>query len=235
MTDAPTVTLRSGRDVAIWAGAAAVLMAVAILGGFFIAPEDAEGEIQRLLFLHVPIAITSLIAFLVACVAGIFSLRRRDERLDELVTISIGIGLLFVVLTIISGSIWARGFWGTWWRWDDPRLVTYLIIGLLYAGYFMLRNSAEESRQARFSAIYAIVAFASVPLSFWAVRSAQDAFHPTAVDSEGLHVDSGIFVWLMVAQAAVLVLFVALVKLELLQRGTERSLARLRMALEERV
>lgn len=234
MTERASRTPRSGRDVAVWALAAAVLMAAAILGGFFVAPEDANGDIQRLLYLHVPLAIASLAAFLVACVAGIFFLRRREERYDEIVTISIGIGLLFVVLTIISGSIWARGFWGTWWRWEDPRLVTYLIIALLYAGFFMLRNSAEESRQARFSAVYAIVAFASVPLSFWAVRTAEDSVHPTAITSDGISIDGGMFVWLVVAQVAVLVLFVALVKLELLQRRTERGLERLRLALEER-
>lgn len=233
MTDGAVDTPRSGRGVAYWGLAAAVLMAVAILGGFLIAPEDAEGEIQRLLFLHVPLAITSLLAFLVACVAGILYLRRRDERYDEIVTISIGIGLLFVVLTIISGSIWARGFWGTWWRWQDPRLVTYLIIALLYAAFFVLRNSAEDAHRSRFSAIYAIVAFASVPLSFYAVRAAQDSVHPIAVNGDGLQIDRGIFVWLLVAQVAIAVLFVALLKLELLQRRTERSLQRLRLALED--
>jgi heme exporter protein C len=233
MTDGASESRVTGRNVAIWAAASAVLMAVAVLGAFFIAPEDAEGEIQRILFLHVPIAVMSLGAFLVACVAGILYLRRRDERYDEVLTVSIGLGLLFVVLTIISGSIWARGFWGTWWRWEDPRLVTYLIIALLYAAFFVLRNSSEESSRARFSAIYAIVAFVSVPLSFYAVRRAQDFVHPVAFDSEGVHIDSEIFVWLVVAQVAIVVLFVALLKLELLQRRTDRALRKLRAALEE--
>lgn len=233
MTDGGVARGGAGRDVAYWGIASAVLMAVAILGGFLIAPEDAEGEIQRLLFLHVPLAVMSLAAFLVACIAGILYLRRREERYDEVVVISIGIGLLFVVLTIVSGSIWARGFWGTWWRWQDPRLVTYLIIALLYAAFFMLRNSTEDSRKARFSAVFAIVAFASVPLSFYAVRAAQDSVHPVAVDGDGIQIDGEIFVWLVVAQVAVAVLFVTLLKLELLQRRTERSLARLRVLLED--
>ena len=84
-------------------------MLVAILGGFFVAPEDREGEIQRLLYLHVPLASCRSAAFLVACVAGLLYLRRRDDRYDEVVMVSVAIGLLFVVLTIISGSIWARG------------------------------------------------------------------------------------------------------------------------------
>jgi heme exporter protein C len=230
----PAVGERSGgRDAAVWAGAAAVLMLVAILGGFFIAPEDREGEIQRLLYLHVPLAVMSLGAFLVACVAGILYLRRREDRYDEVVTVSIAIGLLFVVLTIISGSIWARGFWGTWWRWEDPRLVTYLIIALIYGAFFVLRSSTDESRRARFSAVYSIVAFAAVPVSFYAVRAARDTVHPVALNADGLQIDRGIFVWLLVSQVAVIVLFVALLKLELLQRRTDRNLRRLRVLLED--
>jgi heme exporter protein C len=233
MTDGASESRVIGRSVAVWGAASAVLMVVAVLGAFFLAPEDSEGDIQRLLFLHVPIAVMSLGAFLVACVAGILYLRSRDERYDEILAVSVGLGMLFVVLTIISGSIWARGFWGTWWRWEDPRLVTYLIIALLYAAFFVLRNSSEESSRARFSAIYAIVAFASVPLSFYAVRKARDFVHPVAFDSDGINIDGEIFVWLVVAQVAIAVLFVALLKLELLQRRTDRALRRLRAALED--
>lgn len=229
----PGVETRPGRGVAAWGFAAAALMAVAIVGAFFFAPENADGPIQDILYLHVPIAIVSLGAFLVACVAGLLYLRRRDERYDEVVTVSIGLGLLFVVLTIVSGSIWARGYWGTWWRWEDPRLVTYLIIALIYAAFFVLRNSSEDASRSRFSAVYAIIAFVTVPLSFYAVRRAEDAVHPTAIDSNGINIDGGIFVWLVVAQVAVAAVFVALLKLELLQRRTERSLRRLRVLLED--
>lgn len=223
----------SGRGIAVWAVASAVLMALAIIGAFFVAPENADGDIQNILYLHVPIAIMSLGAFLVACVAGILYLRRRDERYDEIVAVSVGLGLLFVVLTIVSGSIWARGYWGTWWRWQDPRLVTYLIIALLYGAFFVLRNSSEDSSRARFSAVFAVIAFASVPLSFYAVRRAQDSVHPTAIDSSGINIDGGIFVWLVVAQVAVAAVFVTLLKLELLQRRTDRALGRLRRLLED--
>jgi len=208
-------------------------MLAAFLGAAFVAPENSEGPIQDILYLHVPVAITSLVAFGVACVAGVLYLRRRDERYDEVLTVAIGLGLLFVILTIVSGSIWARGFWGTWWRWQDPRLVTYLIIALLYASFFVLRNSAEDARRARFSAVFAVIGFASVPLSFYAVRRAQDSVHPTAIDSDGINIDSGIFVWLALAQVAVIAVFVALLKVELAQRRTDRALRRLRVLLED--
>lgn len=233
MTDGANALRAPGRGVAGWAVASAVLMTVAILGAFFVAPENADGDIQNILYLHVPLAMMSLGAFMVACVAGILYLRRRDERYDEVVVVSIGLGLLFVVLTMISGSIWARGYWGTWWRWQDPRLVTYLIIGLLYAAFFVLRNSSEDDSRARFSAVYAVIAFVSVPLSFYAVRRAQDFLHPTPIDSKGVHIASGILVWLIVAQIAVAVVFVTLLKLELLQRRTDRALGTLRRLLED--
>lgn len=228
-----TASRQMGSGAAVWALAAAVLMAGGIAGAFWIAPDDVEGDIQKLLYLHVPVALVSLIAFGVACVAAILQLRSRKELYDDVVVVSIGLGLLFVVLSIISGSIWARGFWGTWWRWEDPRLVTYLIIGLIYAAFFVLRSSTEEAQRARFSAIFAVVAFVSVPLSFYAVRQAQDTVHPVAISSDGLHIDGAIAVWLGVCLLAVTVLFVALLKLELIQRNTERRLHRLRAALEE--
>jgi heme exporter protein C len=224
-----------GRDAPWWAFAAAMLMAVAIAGGFWIAPQDAEGEIQRLLFLHVPVAVVSLLAFLVAAIAGMLYLRRREEDYAEVVSIAIGLGLLFVVLTMVSGAIWGKAFWGTWWRWDDARLVTYLIIALLYAAFFVLRSSTDEARRARFSAVYAIVAFASVPLSFVAVRQAQSFIHPVPFDSDTRdNVAPEFRVWLVIGFLAMSVLFVALLKLELLQRRTDRELGRLRQLLEDR-
>lgn len=233
MTDEALTTRLPGRHAALWAVAAAVLMAVSIAGSFWVAPEVNDGEIQRLLFLHVPIAVISLVAFFVACVAGILYLRTREERYDEVVTVSIGLGLLLVVLALVSGSIWAKPSWGTWWAWDDARLVTYLIIALLYAAFFVLRSSTDASRQARFSAVYAIIAFVSVPLSFWAVRTAESAIHPTALDRNGLQMDGSTATWFLVGHIAVGAVFVALLKVELLQRHTQRSLARLRSALEE--
>lgn len=233
MTDRPVATRQVGRGAAAWSFAAATLMAIAIAGSFWVAPEDVEGPIQRLVFLHVPIAVVSLLAFGVACVAGIMYLRTREQRWDDVVVVACGLGLLFVVLAMISGSIWARAFWGTWWAWDDPRLVTYLIIGLIYAAFFVLRSSTDDAQQPRFSAIYSVIAFVSVPLSFWAVRTASSVIHPVALDSGGLQMDGGTAVWFVFGHVAMTVVFVALLKLELLQRATQRRLAGLRMALEE--
>lgn len=233
MTDRTVTEPRPGRGVTAWAVAAAVAMAASIAGSFWIAPEDVEGPIQRLVFLHVPIAVISLAAFGVACVAGIMYLRTRSRRWDDVVVVSCALGMLFVVLAMISGSIWARAFWGTWWAWDDPRLVTYLIIALVYSAFFVLRSSAEDARQARFSAVYSVVAFASVPLSFWAVRTASSVVHPVALDSGGLQMDGETALWFVFAHIAMAVVFIAFLKLELLQRRMQRQLAQIRTALEE--
>ena len=115
------------------------------------APEDADqGIIQKIFYFHVAIAVTSLLAFGVGCVAAILYLRSREERYDEVSSISVGIGLGMAVLVVITGSIWAKASWGTWWVWSDPRLVTFLIVLLLYAAYFVLRSSAEGERRFRY-------------------------------------------------------------------------------------
>jgi heme exporter protein C len=231
MTDV-AVRLR-GKGAAVWALVAAVLSVVAICGVFLVAPEDADqGIIQKIFYFHVPIANASLVAFGVACVAGILALRTRHPRWDEVLTASIGIGLLFAGLTIVSGSIWARASWGHWWRWDDARLTTYLIIVLIYAGFFVLRSSVEADRRARFSAIYAVIAFASVPLSFYAVRIATSFIHPVVFNSQGANLPNSMLVWFVVSQAAIIAVYIAFLLLELAQRRTESSLRRLRLALE---
>ena len=222
-----------GRAIAIWGALTAVLTSAAILGAFLVAPEDADqGIIQRIFYFHVAIALTSLVAFGVAFVAAVLYLRGRRMRHDEIGAVSIGLGLLFSALTVITGSIWAKASWGIWWQWSDPRLVTYAIVILLYASYFMLRSSVEGERQARYSAIFALVAFASVPLSFYAVRVAQSFIHPVVFTQSGANMPDSMLIWFVVAQAAMLCLFLTLLRLELLQRRTDRALERLKVRLE---
>ncbi|MDX6645531.1 MAG: heme exporter protein [Miltoncostaeaceae bacterium] len=221
------------RRLAITGGLAALLTTVAVIGIFFVAPEDADqGIIQKIFYFHVAIAIASLVAFLVSCVCGVLYLRRRERRYDEVASASIGLGLMFAVLVVITGSIWAKASWGTWWVWSDPRLVTYLIVILLYGAYFALRSSLEDDRRMRYSAIYAVSAFVSVPLSFYSVRVANSFVHPVVFTRGGANMPSSMLVWFIVSQAAMLALFAALLELELLQRRADRALRRLKLRLE---
>jgi len=211
----------------------ALLTAVAVIGVFLVAPEDADqGVIQRIFYFHVPIALVSLVAFGVACVAAILYLRGGDDRWDEVGVVAVGLGLLFSALTVVTGSIWAKASWGTWWVWDDPRLVTYLVVILLYAAYFVLRSSAEDARRLRYSAIYAIFAFAAVPLSFYSVRVAQSFVHPVVFTRGGADMPGSMLVWFAVSMVSVLGLFATLMQLELLQRRADRAMRELKTRLE---
>lgn len=221
------------RAALIWGVLATILVVVSTIGVFLVAPEDADqGVIQRIFYFHVAIAIVSLVAFAVACVAGILYLRTRNERWDDVGEASVRLGLLFSVLVVITGSIWAKASWGTWWVWSDPRLVTYLIVVLIYAAYFVLRSSAEDDRKMRYSAIYAIAGFASVPLSFYSVRVAESFVHPVVFTSGGANMPNSMLIWFVFSQAAMIALFVALLEVDLLGRRSERALRRLALRLE---
>jgi heme exporter protein C len=233
MTMSSTTDRRSARLLAVSAAVTGALMVLALAGIFLVAPEDADqGIIQKIFYFHVAVALVALIAFLVACVAAILYLRGRQERYDEISSISIGIGLAFAVLVVITGSIWAKASWGTYWVWDDPRLVTFLIVLLLYAAYFVLRSSVEGERRMRYSAIYAIIAFASVPLSFYSVRIARSFVHPIVFTNSGANMPNSMLIWFVVSLAAFLALFVTILQFELIQRRTEKALRRTKLRLE---
>ena len=163
---------------------AALLLLASTALVFLYAPREATmGEVQRIFYFHVPSAWVGMLAFAVTFVAGIVYLRTGNRQWDRLGLSSVEIGLVFTIMTTASGSIWARPAWNTWWTWD-PRLVTYTIMALLYVAYLMLRQSIEEpDRQMRFAAIYAIVSFVSVPLTFFSIRWWR-TIHPVVIGSD---------------------------------------------------
>ena len=227
------MTEPAARRVLVLGFITTALMVLAIVGLFLIAPEDSlQGQVQRIFYFHVSIALVSLLAFGVAFVGGAMYLRRPREWWDDVVFVSVRLWLIFAVLTVITGSIWAKAAWGTWWVWTDPRLATYTIVILLYAAYFVLRSSADGSRQARFSAVYAIVAFISVPVSFYAVRIAQSYVHPVVFTTSGANMPNSMLVWFLVAFAAMIFLFATLMQLELLQQRAQRALREVKLRLE---
>lgn len=214
----------------------ALLIGTSVIGLFLVAPEDtgpgSEGQIQRIFYFHVAIAIVSLLAFGVAFIAGAAYLRRPRPWWDDVVLISVRLGLLFAVLTVITGSIWAKAAWGRWWIWSDPRLATYTLVILLYAAYFVLRSSADGERQARFSAVYAIIAFISVPISFYAVRIAQSAVHPVVFTSKGAAMPNSDLFWFTLSLTGMSLLFFTLLQFELIQHRAQRALQDVKLRLE---
>ncbi len=144
-----------------------------------IAPEIAPA--QRIIYFHVPSAWISMVAFGVTFFASILYLWRSNVKWDIWARSSAEIGIVFTVAAIISGSIWAKPAWNTWWTWD-PRLTTYTIVLLLFIAYFMLRGAIDEpSRRARIAAVYGIFAFLSVPLTFMSIRW-WNTIHPVILD-----------------------------------------------------
>jgi heme exporter protein C len=147
---------------------------------FFYAPIEADqGFLQKIFYLHVPLAIVALCGFVLGGLFAIAHLRTRDARWDLRSYVAIHMSLIFGVAVLLTGSIWARASWGHWWVWDEPTLVSFLIVFLLYATYQPLRFAIEDpERQARYASVFAIAAGAFVPLNFMAVRMSASYVHP---------------------------------------------------------
>ena len=214
-----------GRGLKFYAVASAVLVIAAFALVFFYAPLDADqGFIQKIFYLHVPIAIIALLGFVVGGVYGILYLRSGDRAHDLRSYVAIHMALIFGVGALLTGSIWARASWGHWWLWDEPTLVSFLIVFLLYACYQPLRFSIEDpERQSRYAAVFSIVGGAFVPLNFAAVRSATQDIHPrTLSHAEGL--PGPVAVTFILAIVAMGLLFVTLCKYELAHKSTRMRL-----------
>jgi heme exporter protein C len=160
-----------------------LLFVTAVAMVFLYAPLEAVmGQVQRVFYFHVANAWVGMLGFLVAAIAGVAFLRKGDRKWDIVGMAAVEISLVFFFTAIISGSIWARGSWGTWWTWE-PRLTTAAIVELVYAAYLMLRQGIEDpDRRARFGAVYAILAFISVPITFISIRIAR-TIHPVIIGS----------------------------------------------------
>ena len=162
------------------------ITAVALV--FFYAPLEAVmGQVQRVFYFHVANAWVGMLGFMVAAISGIAYLLKADRNWDIVGLAAIEISFVFFLTAIVSGSIWARGSWGTWWTWD-PRLTSAAIVELVYAAYLMLRQGIEDpDRRARYGAVYAIVAFVSVPITFFSIRIVR-TIHPDLAqgDSSGM-------------------------------------------------
>jgi heme exporter protein C len=141
---------------------------------FFYAPLDADqGFIQKIFYLHVPLAIVALAGFVVGGYHAIRHLRTGDAIHDARSYVAIHTSVIFGVAVLLTGAIWAKASWGIWWEWREPTLVSFLIVFLLYATYYPLRYAIpDRDRQARYSSVFAITAGAFVPLNFIAVRAA---------------------------------------------------------------
>lgn len=150
---------------------------------FFYAPlERVMGAVQKVFYFHVAAGWVGMLSFFVAAIVGIIYLIRKDLKWDSVGVAAVEIGIAFTLINVVTGAIWARPIWNTWWTWD-PRLTTATIMELVYFAYLMLRAGIEEpERRARFGAVYAIVGFLSVPLTFFSIRLFR-TIHPVVIGS----------------------------------------------------
>jgi heme exporter protein C len=199
---------------------------------FFYAPlEEEQGFLQKIFYVHVPLAIVSLAGFVLGGIFAIAHLRTRDQRWDMRSYVAIHMSLIFGVGTLITGSIWAKGSWGHWWVWDEPTLVSYLIVFLLYVTYQPLRFAIEDpERQARYASVFAITAGAFVPLNFIAVRLSTAYVHPRVLGSTS-NLPGPMALTFLVCLVAVALLYTTLCKYELTAKHTRAQVRALRRRL----
>src|SRR5215204_943060 len=224
-----------GRGLRALSIASAVLITGAFALVFFYAPNDADqGFIQKIFYVHVPLAIVALCGFVAGGVYGIKHLRS-GARVDDLRSyVAIHISLVLAVGVLITGSIWARASWGHWWVWDEPTLVSFLIVFLLYACYQPLRFSIEDpERQARYAAVFSIVAGAFVPLNFAAVRLAEEFSHPRVLGTTGGSMPGSMRITFLVSLLGMACLFVTLWKYELASKHATFRLRALKRKLAD--
>jgi heme exporter protein C len=200
---------------------------------FFYAPLDADqGFVQKIFYVHVPLAIATLGGFILGGLLAIGHLRTGEKSWDMRSYVAIHISLIFGLGALITGSIWAKASWGHWWVWSEPTLVSFLIVFLLFATYQPLRFSIEDpERQARYASVFAIVAGAFVPLNFIAVRLAQQLVHPRVLTLGGGNLPGPMRLTFIVSMAGIALLFATLWKYEMAAKNTRMQLRSLRRRL----
>ena len=205
----------NGRYLANGLGMLALLT---ILVGLYLAlvyaPADAlMGDVQRIMYVHVPTAWVAFLAFFVVFVSSLVYLWKRLPEADRLAYASAEIGTLFTALTLIAGSIWGKPTWGVWWTWD-ARLTTTAILFVTYVGYLMLRSFVEEpDRRARLAALVGIVGFIDVPITYMSVLWFRTLHQPPSIQRGGVSMpDTMLFTLLFNVGAFTLVYLFFLVK-----------------------
>lgn len=160
-----------------------LLLAVAVWMVFFYAPTEAVmGQVQRIFYFHVSTGWIGMAAFIAAAVSGLIYLIRPNKKWDVFSVAAVELGLVYSFVNIVTGAIWARPSWNTWWTWD-PRIVTSTVMVLTYLAYMLLRQSIEDpERRARFGAIYALLGSVSVPLTYFSIRIWR-TLHPVVIGS----------------------------------------------------
>ncbi len=200
---------------------------------FFYAPLDADqGFVQKIFYIHVPLAIVSLCGFVFGALMAIGYLRTGERKWDMRSYVAIHMALIFGVGGLITGSIWAKASWGHWWVWNEPTLVSFLIVLLLFATYQPLRFSIEDpERQSRYASVFSIVAGAFVPLNFLAVRLSTQFVHPRVLTLTGGNLPGSMGLTFLISLIGIALLYTTLWKYEMAAKNARSQVRRLRRTL----
>jgi len=217
------------------AGVSGVLIITALGMVFRYAPRELTmGDVQRIFYFHVASAWVGFSGFFVTFLAGIVYLVRGGRRWDVLGLSSVEVGVTFIIMTVVTGMLWARPVWGTYWTWE-PRLTISAIQLLIYVAYGMLRGSIQGAeRQARFAAVYGIVAFVTVPLSWFAIRWWRTIHPDILTGGEGMAVTPRMIQTLVVSIVAFTALYATLLRQRMRLESARDRFTSLRATLERR-
>jgi heme exporter protein C len=215
---------------ALLAAAAGVTLLTASALALYWVPADADqGFSQRIFYLHVPTALTAYACFAVGAWKAVRLLSTGDDRYDVESHTAVHIGVVYALLTLATGSIWARVSWGVWWTWSENQLVLFLVVFLFYCAYFMLRYSvAPGPQRSRLSAVYALFGIILIPVSFLAIRLSANFIHPVVFTAHGPQMAGSMFLVFCGSLAGIGGLACSLYRLELTGRRLDRSLRELR-------
>jgi heme exporter protein C len=211
-----------------WLALGSMTGAVALIA--YYAPEDADqGLSQKIFYFHVPIALTAYACFGWGAWKALRHLSRRQAGADLESYVAIHLGVIFGVLTLATGSIWAKISWGLWWTWGSDQLVLFLVLFLFYCAYMMLRFSvADGPQRANLCAVYALFGVVLIPVSFFAIRLSRDFIHPVVFNQHGPQMAGSMLLTFCVAWAAWLALASTLYGIELAGKRIDLRLRELK-------
>jgi heme exporter protein C len=162
------------------------MMLLALYTIFIYAPvEKTMGVIQKIFYIHVPTAFLAYMAFFITFIASILYLYRKDSIWDTVAHCAVETGVIFCTIVLITGSIWAKPIWNVWWTWD-PRLTTTLILWFTYVAYLMLGRVVKENQRANLAAVFGIIGFINVPITFFSIRLWR-TIHPVVITGSGFN------------------------------------------------
>ncbi len=185
----------SGKVLPWLAAATVLLLAAGLVLGFAAPPERQQGDTVKIMFIHVPAAWTAMMAYGLMALASLFALVNRHPLADVAAKTAAPLGALFTALALITGSLWGRPMWGTYWVWD-ARLTSFLILLFLYLGYIALRNAIEdETRSARAGAILALVGIVNLPIIEFSVEWWPTLHQGESIVRTGGPLIAGVFLW----------------------------------------